>query len=103
MVVGWVSAPGLPTRWLTRETNGVRQFMGADNQIFPTFSEAYDYLYQNKHKFEVSQMTTFYSTYAKSQLPSSSTPSTSSNVSQKQSKTSKRGSNTRVNAKKKGS
>ena len=104
MVVGWVSAPGLPTRWLTRETNGVRQFMGADNQIFPTFSEAYDYLYQNKHKFEVSQMTTFYSTYAKSSIiPSLSQPSTSSNSSQKQAKASKRGSTARVNTRKKGS
>ena len=48
-----------------RELAGSRQFMGADNQIFPSFSEAYDYLYNNKEKFDVREMTTFYSTYSK--------------------------------------
>ena len=56
---------GLPTRWLTREVAGVRQFMNAGNQIFPTFSDAYDYLYKNKEKFDNHQMITFYSTFSK--------------------------------------
>ena len=80
MVVGWVYMTGLPTRWLTRELNGVRQFMGADNQIFPTFTDAYDYLYKNKEKFEISQMTTFYSTFSKYSFQTAPTPPTASSV-----------------------
>ena len=65
VTTGWVQQEGLPTRWLTRELGGIRQFMGASNQIFPTFSEAYDFLYSNKEKFDVKEMTTFYSTFSK--------------------------------------
>ena len=65
VTTGWVQQEGLPTRWLTRELGGIRQFMGANNQIFPTFSEAYDFLYSNKEKFDVREMTTFYSAFSK--------------------------------------
>ena len=63
MVGCWVHVPGLPARWVTREISGVRQFRGADNQIFPTFSHAYDHLYQNKSKFETKQITSFFSSF----------------------------------------
>ena len=65
VTTGWVQQEDLPTRWLTREQGGVRQFMGANNQIFASFSEAYDFLYSNKERFDVREMTTFYSTYSK--------------------------------------
>ena len=65
VTTGWVQQEDLPTRWLTREVGGVRQFMGANNQIFASFSEAYDFLYSNKERFDVREMTTFYSAYSK--------------------------------------
>ena len=67
MVVGWQSTPGLPSRWLTREFNGQRQFMTEANKIFKSFVEAHQYLTFNKGQFKLEERKTFYSTFSKKQ------------------------------------
>ena len=67
MVVGWQFTPGLPSRWLTREFNGQRQFMTDANKIFKSFVEAHQYLTLNKDQFKLEDRKTFYSTFSKKQ------------------------------------
>ena len=67
MVVGWQFTAGLPSRWLTREFNGQRQFMSDANKIFKSFAEAHQHLSFNKEQFKLEERKKFYSTFSKKQ------------------------------------